>query len=148
MDILLAADHAGFEMKEHIKEYLEREGYAMHDVGAHSFDPNDDYPQYMQEAAELVARMDSAFGIVFGYSGQGEAIAVNRFRGVRAMVYVAVNPDLVKLGREHNNANILSLGAGFLTNKQAEEAVKIFLSTPFPGDARHARRIMQIDTDI
>ena len=91
MSIVIAADHAGFEVKEHIKGYLEGKGYIIEDVGAFSFDPNDDYPLYIKRAAELVVRVNDAVGVIFGGSGQGEAITANRFRGVRAIVYAA--PD-------------------------------------------------------
>lgn len=146
MKILLATDHAGFEMKEHIKSYLKRKNHSVEDVGAHTLDPNDDYPVYMKEAAQKVAEDSAFFGIVFGGSGQGEAIVMNRFSGVRAIVYAAHNPALVKLGREHNDANVLSIGARFLTNEQAEEAVSVFLSTQFSGEERHARRVEIIDS--
>ena len=143
MTIIIAADHAGFEMKERIKVYLEKEGHIVEDVGAHSFDPNDDYPFYMKEAAKRVVGSD-VVGIVFGGSGQGEAMVMNRFSGIRAMVYAAPDLELIQVGREHNDANVLSVGARFLSYAQAEAAVVLFLSTPFPGDARHVRRIANV----
>ena len=145
MKIILATDHAGFEMKEYIKSLLEEKGHSVDDVGAHAHDPDDDYPVYMKEAAGKVAADENVFGVVFGGSGQGEAIVMNRMPGVRAIVYPAPDISLVKLGREHNNANVLSLGARFLSNEQAEEAVLLFLSTPFPGEERHVRRVASID---
>lgn len=148
MRVIFATDHAGFEMKEYIKKHLERKGYIFEDVGAHSFDADDDYPPYMKEAAERMRSVegDRAFGIVFGGSGQGEAIVMNRFRGVRAIVYTAHNLEMIRIGREHNDANVLSIGARFVSNEQAAEAADVFLSTPFPEEERHARRIAQIDT--
>ena len=144
MTIIVAADHAGFTMKEHMKEHLEKQGRVVEDVGAHSFDADDDYPLFMRAAAERVAGSD-AVGFMFGGSGQGEAIVANRVHGVRALVYAASNPDLVKVGREHNDANMLSFGARFLSREQVAVAVDLFLSVSFSGDARHVRRIAQID---
>lgn len=146
MKVLIATDHAGFEMKEYIMPFLKQKGYAVEDIGAHTFDPDDDYPVYMKEAAQKVTAEKEVFGIVFGGSGQGEAIVMNRTPGVRAIVYAAPNLELIRLGREHNNANTLSIGARFLTNEQAGEAISVFLSTPFPGEERHIRRIESIDT--
>ena len=148
MKIILATDHAGFAMKEHIKGYLTRAGHAVEDVGAHTLAPDDDYPVYMQKAAKLIAGADDTVGVVFGGSGQGEAIVLNRFRGVRAMVYAVSNPELVKVAREHNNINALSIGARSVSNTQAEVAVEIFLATSFSGEERHQRRIDQIDTIV
>ena len=143
--IILAADHAGFEMKEYVKRHLESAGHTIEDVGAHSLDLDDDYPVYMQKAVRLLAADDSAVGIVFGGSGQGEAMVMNRHKGIRAIVYVASNPDIAKIGREHNNANVLSVGARFLSATQAWVAVEVFLSTSFSEEERHQRRIEQID---
>ena len=143
--IILAADHAGFEMKEHIKQFLEKNGHAIEDVGAHALDPDDDYPAYMQAAAELLLKTPDSIGVVFGGSGQGEAIVMNRYKGIRAIVYAASNPDLAKTGREHNNANVLSVGARFLSTAQAEVAIEVFLSTAFSEEERHQRRVEQID---
>lgn len=144
--IILATDHAGFEMKEHVKQFLEKNGHTVKDVGAQTLDPDDDYPKYMHLAAEMLLKTPDAFGIVFGGSGQGEAMVFNRKSGVRAIVYVASNPDIVKIGREHNNANVLSVGARFLSVAQVEVAVEVFLSTAFSSEERHERRIKQIDS--
>lgn len=143
--IILATDHAGFEMKEHVWHFLEKNGHTVHDVGAHALDLDDDYPQYMREAAKMLLNMSDSFGVVFGGSGQGEAIVLNRHKGIRAIVYNTSNPTIVKVGREHNDANALSVGARFLSVAQVEVAVEVFLSTAFSGEDRHERRIKQID---
>ncbi|MCY4577198.1 MAG: RpiB/LacA/LacB family sugar-phosphate isomerase [Candidatus Kaiserbacteria bacterium] len=145
MTIILATDHAGFAMKEHLKRFLEKGGHTFEDVGAHALDPDDDYPMYMQAAAEMLLKTPNSVGIVFGGSGQGEAMVLNRYQGIRAIVYAASNPDLVKTGREHNDANVLSVGARFLSPMQVEVAVEVFLSTIFSAEERHQRRIEQID---
>ena len=142
--IILGTDHAGFELKEQIKKYLLEESYEVVDVGAHKFDPKDDYPDFISKAAKKVAENKNNKGIIFGASGQGEAIAANKIKGIRAAVYYGQNIDIVKLSRTHNDSNILSLGARFLTEKQAIEAVKIWLKTDFSNEERHKRRIKKI----
>ena len=143
--IILATDHAGFDLKEHIKQFLEKGEHTVEDVGAHSLDPNDDYPAYMQKAVKVLLKTPDAVGVVFGGSGQGEAMVMNRHRGIRAIVYAASNPDVVKIGREHNDANVLAIGARFLSTTQAEVAIEVFLSTAFSEEERHQRRIKQMD---
>jgi ribose 5-phosphate isomerase B len=144
--IVLGADHAGFELKEHIKAFLSEKGYAIIDKGAHSYDEPDDYPNFIIPAAKEVAKSNGRFkGIIFGGSGQGEAIAANRVKGVRAALFYGKDLDIVKLSRTHNNANILSLGARFVEPKEAEEAIMLWLSTSFEGEERHSRRIKKID---
>jgi ribose 5-phosphate isomerase B len=146
MKVVLASDHAGFEYKKELLKYLEENGVETVDVGAHSFDENDDYPEFIANASkEVSAHPNNTFGIILGGSGQGEAIVANRFREVRAAVYNTNNIELIKLAREHNDANVLSIGARFITVDQAKEAVKIFLDTPFSEDERHVRRIEQIN---
>ena len=145
MKIILATDHAGFEMKEAIKERLLDQKIEVEDVGAHTLDESDDYPVYISKAAEIVSKASLSMGIIFGGSGQGEAIVANRFVGVRAAVYNTPNTELITLSREHNNANVLSIGARFISTEQAYEAVQLFLSTSFSNEERHIRRIRQID---
>ena len=146
MIIILAADHAGFEMKEYVKQFLEKGGHTVEDVGAHTLDPDDDYPAYMRAAASALLKTPDAVGVVFGGSGQGEAMVMNRHKGVRAIVYAASNPDIVKTGREHNDANVLSVGTRFLSTTQVGVAVEVFLATAFSEEERHQRRIEQIDS--
>jgi ribose 5-phosphate isomerase B len=143
--IVLAADHAGFGLKEYIKRYLGKKGYRLVDKGASSYDKDDDYPDFIIPAAKEVAKNPKTKGIVFGGSGQGEAIAANKIKGVRAALYYGKDLDIVTLSRTHNNANILSLGARFLSKQQAEDAIELWLSTPFDHEARHVRRIKKMD---
>lgn len=142
--IFLGTDHAGFELKEHIKNFLEKEGYDAEDQGAYSYDENDDYPEFIYKAAKKVSENPGSRGIIFGGSGQGEAIAANKVKGIRAALYYGHKLEIIKLSRTHNDANILSLGARFLSKNWAIEAVKIWLQTPFDDEERHKRRIKQI----
>ena len=148
MKIFLATDHAGFELKERIKQWLSEWGYEYEDMGAFSYDENDDYSDRIKPVAKKVAKdPKSNRGIVLGGSGQGEAIVCNRKKGVRATVYAArkLDLELVKLMREHNDSNVLSLGARFVPEEDAKQVVKTWLETPFPGEDRHKRRIAKID---
>ncbi len=148
MKIIFATDHAGFELKEKLIAFVRDElGYDVEDCGAYSFDEQDDYPAFVQKATRLVgASPDEARGIILGGSGQGEAMVANRFVGVRAAVYYGGNTDIISLSREHNDANVLSLGARFISDDEAKAAVRLWLSTPFSNEVRHARRIANIDT--
>lgn len=152
--LILAADHAGFEIKETIKKHFEAvfknsgdDAYDIVDVGAHQLNPEDDYPVYMSDAAMKVATdiSGNTKAIVFGGSGNGEAIVCNRFPGVRAVVWYGGNIDIVKLSREHNDANILSIGARFVTADEAIKAISLWLTTSFSAQERHLRRIELID---
>ena len=142
--IYLATDHAGFELKEKIKEFLQKEGVEIEDCGAYEFNPEDDYPDFISKAAEAISKNPQDKAIILGGSGQGEAIVANKFSGVRAAVYYGGQSEMPKLTREHNDSNILSLGARFLTEEEAFKAVKLFLETPFSQEARHIRRIEKI----
>ncbi len=142
MKIHLATDHAGFELKEHILGFLVNLGYEVTDHGAFVYNESDDYPDFVKKAAQAVSNdPENNFGIIFGGSGQGEDMVADKFPGVRSAVYYGGNMEIVKLARQHNNANVLSLGARFLERGEATEAVKLFLETPFSGDERHVRRI-------
>lgn len=141
--IYLATDHAGFELKEKIKELLNAEGYDVEDCGAYELDPADDYPDFIAKAAQAISKDPQSKAIIFGGSGQGEAMVANKFPNVRAAVFYG-NADMVLLTREHNDANVLSLGARFLTEDEAAEAVKLWLETPFTEEERHVRRIEKI----
>ncbi|HEU0080412.1 MAG TPA: RpiB/LacA/LacB family sugar-phosphate isomerase [Candidatus Paceibacterota bacterium] len=147
MKIFLASDHAGFELKRFLLERLSLAGHEARDLGAREFAPDDDYPDYVSLAAREISRDPSAArAIVIGGSGQGEAICANKFYGVRAAVYYGGNTDTVKLSREHNDANVLSLGARFLSPRDALNAVNLWLATPFSGDERHKRRNQKLYT--
>ena len=140
--IYLATDHAGFAMKEEIKAYLGELGHAVHDFGSYEYDQQDDYPDYISLAADAVsANPEEHKAIIFGGSGQGEAMLANTYKGVRAAVYYGGNLEIVKLSREHNDANVLSLGARFMDVATAQEAVHMWLGTEFSNDERHVRRL-------
>src|SRR3989344_6586613 len=143
MNIVVAADHAGFALKEFIKSELESKGHTIVDKGAYALEPSDDYPMYIKAAAIEVQKNLESLGVVFGGSGQGEAIVANRISGVRAAVYYGGPKDIITLSREHNNANILSIGARFFSQEEALEAVSLWIQTPFSGDEWHARRVAQ-----
>lgn len=160
MKIYFAADHAGFEMKNALMNFARGELAAeVEDCGAYALDPSDDYPTYISAAARAlstdIAKGLESRAVIIGASGQGEAIVANRFKGVRAVVYyggtksqtdaAGMTLDMIASTREHNDANALSLGARFLTLDEAQSALKAWLSTPFSGDERHARRIANID---
>jgi ribose 5-phosphate isomerase B len=142
MKIYLGTDHAGFELKEKIKEYLTQEKYDILDCGNQVFDENDDYPDFISVVAENVAKDVKAYGIVFGKSGAGECMVANKHRGTRA--FLAINEENVRLAREHNNANIICFGSDFIGLEQAKQLVKLFLEIPFSREERHARRIDKI----
>lgn len=146
MQVYIASDHAGFKLKEKIKNELGELGFEVKDFGPFVFDKNDDYPDFVRLVAEAVANdPENGRGIILGASGQGEAMVANRFSGVRAAVFCGDNLEIIKLSREHNDANILSLGARFLSEEEAKTAVKLWLETPFSGEERHTRRIGKID---
>lgn len=147
MTIYFATDHAGFELKEKLLAYVRDVlGYTVEDCGAFVCTEGDDYPEFIRIAAAAVSgNPHDAKAIILGGSGQGEAIAANRFPNVRTVVYYGYNTDIIRLSREHNDANILSLGARFVTVEEAQEAVALWLSTPFHEEGRHVRRISQID---
>lgn len=141
MKVYLATDHAGFELKEKIKEFLIKVGHVVKDFGAASFDPEDDYPDFISQAADAVSKEPDSRAIVLGGSGQGEAIVANKYPNVRAAVYYGTVAGMPSLTRQHNDSNVLSLGARFLTDEEAIDAVKLFLQTPFTKEERHVRRI-------
>jgi ribose 5-phosphate isomerase B len=161
MKIYFAADHAGFELKNTLLAYARDElGAEVEDCGAFSYEPADDYPPLIGAGAgklgnDALQGLDSR-GVFIGASGQGEAMAANRHRGVRAALYYGPAPrsqtdiegkelDMLSSTREHNNANALVLAARFLTADEAKDVLKRWLSLPFSGAGRHARRIRMLD---
>jgi ribose 5-phosphate isomerase B len=160
MIVYLATDHAGLEVKNKVIGYLKNLGFETVDCGPFELNKDDDYPDLISKAAQNVSENPESFGIVFGGSGQGEAIVANKFKNVRcALFYSEAIPveaiditgnksadsyEMLKLTRAHNNSNMLSLGIRFLTEEQILKAVRIFLESPFPGDERHKRRIDKI----
>ncbi len=169
--VYIASDHAGFTLKNSLVEFLKGKGYNVEDMGAHEFSPDDDYPDFITPCAQKVAEVSTggstrgdfvatgtrAFGIVIGGSGQGEAMAANRVHGVSAAVFYGGahalgsidekgttstdELDIIRLSRLHNDANILSLGARFVSDELARKVALLFIETPFSGEQRHARRI-------
>ena len=150
MKIYLAADHAGFELKEKVKGALAKEGHEITDFGANELKPEDDYPDFMWKAAENISKdytqgETNSRAILFGGSGQGEAMIANRFSDVRAAVYYGGDTKILKLSREHNDANTLAIGARFVNEKEAMEAIDLWLKTDFSNEERHRRRIAKIE---
>ena len=133
MKIHVATDHAGLELKNSIREYLIDEGHDVTDHGAHEYDALDDYPDFIFPCAQAVAADPESRGIILGGSGQGEAMAANRIKGVRAAVFYNGPGEIVKLSREHNNANMLSLGARFMTEDEIYDIINMWLNEPFGG---------------
>lgn len=145
MRIYIGADHAGFKLKEKLIPFLKELGHEVEDKGAFEYNKDDDYPDFIKPVAEAVSQDKEARGIIMGKSGQGEAMCANRVKGARAMVWYGYDVGMLRLSREHNDANILSLGAGFVNNEKAFDAVKYWLEIPFSGDERHVRRIAKLD---
>ena len=147
MKIFIGSDHAGFEIKEKLVPFLRTLGHEVEDMGAPTLEPLDDYPDYIFPVARAVAADVNVKGIIIGGTGQGEAICANRIKGVRAAVYYGGTFDIALLSREHNDANILSLGARFIDIDEALKVTKVWLSTPFSAEERHIRRIKKLDNE-
>lgn len=144
MKVYIGADHGGYKLKEELKKYLGEMGYEVEDMGVYTPDPEDDYPDFVFPTGERVAQNPGSMGIVIGRSGNGEAIAANKVRGIRAAL--CWNEEVAKKAREHNDANVLSLGADYIDSETAKGIVKTFLETPFSGEERHKRRIERISS--
>jgi ribose 5-phosphate isomerase B len=142
MRVYLGADHAGYELKVHLANYLAKQGYEVVDVGASKFDSDDDYPTFCLHAGARVVADPGSLGVVIGGSGNGEQIAANKVTGVRAAL--AWNTETATLSREHNDANVVGIGARQHTLDEATAIVEAFLVTPFSNSERHSRRIAQI----
>lgn len=147
MKIYIGSDHAGYELKEKLKAYMQSLNIEVVDKGAFSLNNEDDYPDFIIPVAEAIVKETESFGIIIGGSGEGEQISANKIDGVRAIEFYGGNLEIVKLGREHNNANILSLGARFITEDEAKNAILLFMNTPFTNDERHVRRIEKINQE-
>ncbi|TMM36068.1 MAG: ribose-5-phosphate isomerase [Actinobacteria bacterium] len=142
MRVYLGSDHAGFELKAHLLKQLAAKGYEVIDVGPPEYDPDDDYPAYCLATGEHAVSDPGGLGVVIGGSGNGEQIAANKVDGVRAAL--AWNPETARLARQHNDANVVAVGARQHSLDEATALVEAFLETPFSQDPRHARRIAQI----
>jgi ribose 5-phosphate isomerase B len=161
MKIFLATDHTGFALKEKLKTFLHEKGFSVEDCGAYTFNKDDDYPDFIAKAAEAVGKdPQNTRGIIFGGSGQGEAMVANKINGVRCALFYtpaiptqAVNAEgdassdpfeILKLTREHNGANVLSIGVRFVKEEDVMKAVLLWLNAPDPTNERHLRRIEKI----
>jgi ribose 5-phosphate isomerase B len=161
MKIALATDHTGFEQVKDLEVYLESLGHECQNFGPTTLNISDDYPDFIFKAAEAVASGSCERGIILGGSGQGEAMAANRLKGVRCAVFygpavvgriidangrVSSSPyEIVRLSREHNNSNMLSLAARFVSLTDMKQVIKLWLDTPFTEQSRHVRRIDKLD---
>lgn len=161
MKIALSTDHAGFEPLQKLQTFLESNGYTCVNLGPRQYSPSDDYPDFIKPAASAVASGECQAGIIFGGSGQGEAMAANRLKGIRCAVYygpatpvgaidaegnaAADEFEILRLVRQHNDANMLSLAGRFLSQEAIEKAVVIWLETSFSNAERHLRRINELD---
>lgn len=161
MKIALASDHTGYEQLKDLQEYLESLGHECVNYGPEKLDPGDDYPDFINKAAQAVSDQKCQVGIVIGGSGQGEAMAANRFKGVRCAVFygpavarraidaegdISHDPyEIIRLERAHNNSNMLSLAARFISLDEMKHAIKLWLDTPFSNEERHARRTAKLD---
>ena len=158
MKIYIGADHAGYSHKEVLVEYLTGLGHEVVDLGAYQYDPQDDYPDFIMPVANKVSHsFENCRGIVIGASGQGEAIVANRFPRVRCIVFNGQYdprdgrdiPNEITLSREHNDSNVISLGARFINAEEAKQAVRLWLDLPFTNEERHVRRLKKVeDIDI
>ncbi|MFA6520623.1 MAG: RpiB/LacA/LacB family sugar-phosphate isomerase [Candidatus Paceibacterota bacterium] len=162
MKIYIGTDHAGFELKKELKKYFEELGlgYEVEDKGPFVYDADDDYPDFIRPVAEAVVKDTGSFGVILGGTGTGEAICANRVPGARAMVFYSEalpqtaidikgekssDPyEMIKLARVHNNANIISVSARFLSVDQIKFAIELFIKTPFTGEERHIRRVQKL----
>lgn len=161
MKVFVGSDHAGFELKEKIKDFLSKKGVEVEDCGAFTYDKDDDYPDFISKVAINVSKDPKSKGFVFGGSGQAEMMVANKIKGVRcALYYGQVMPiqavdivgrlssdphEIIRLTREHNDANMLSIGVRFVSEEDAKKVAALWLSTDFPGDERHVRRIKKIE---
>ncbi|MEV6865573.1 ribose-5-phosphate isomerase [Streptosporangium subroseum] len=144
MRVYIGADHAGYELKNHIVSWLKEHGHEVTDCGPSVYDPEDDYPPFVLRAAEGVVDDPGSLGVVIGGSGNGEQIAANKVRGVRAAL--AWSEETAELAREHNNANVISIGSRMHSEEEATRFVEIFLATAYSGAERHSRRLAQLDS--
>lgn len=142
MKIYIGCDHAGFELKEYLKDFLESEGFYFEDLGNNIYDPEDDYPDFAKKVAEAVSENPGTRGMLVCGSGVGMCIVANKKEGIRAVNAQSV--DIAQKSREHNDTNILCLGQNYIERKFAEEIVRAWLNTDFSGEERHARRVRKI----
>jgi ribose 5-phosphate isomerase B len=142
MRVHLGGDHAAYDLLVHLADHLRRAGHEVVDHGPDHLDPDDDYPVFCLRAARGVAEDPGSLGVVLGGSGNGEQIAANKVAGVRAAL--AWSPEIARLARQHNDANVVSVGARMHDTETATRIVDTFLAEPFSGDERHRRRIAML----
>lgn len=145
MKIYIGSDHAGFELKKILNKFLKDLGNEVYDKGTSEYNPEDDYPDFISAVSKAVSLDKTAKGIILGGSGQGEAMLANRFSNIRATVYYGGTLDIIKLSRKHNDANVLSIGARFVNEKDAKNAIKLWLTTPFSHIDKYQRRIDMVE---
>lgn len=147
LTLIFGSDHGGFERKTSLKEWSLKQGYQIHDVGAFSLDPEDDYPAFAKAVAELISQKnlagEVAMGVLICRSGGGMTIAANRFAGIRAVS--VTSSEMAYHARAHNNANVIVLSGDWSTLTEMEQFLQVFLDTPFSQDPRHVRRNAQLD---
>lgn len=141
--VYLGADHGGYRLKEELKRWFAENNISYKDLGATTLDPKDDYTEFIIPVAKQVASEANSVGIIIGRSGNGEAIATNKIDGIRAAL--CLNEKMAQKAKDHNNANILSLGADYITLEDAKKIVQKFLDTPFSNEERHVRRLKKIE---
>jgi ribose 5-phosphate isomerase B len=142
MRIHIGSDHAGLEFKNELVTHLVMNGHDVTDHGPYEYDALDDYPDFCIPCAEAVAKDSTSVGIVLGGSGNGEQISANKVKGIRAALVWSL--ETAKLAREHNNANVISVGQRQHTAQEVKDFIDLFLATKFPGDERHVRRIQKV----
>ncbi len=143
MKIAIGGDHAGFDLKENLKRLLKEKGYQCDDLGAETFDPQDDYPEFGRKVAKAVASGEYDRGIIMCGTGMGISISANKVPGVRAAV--CYSTDMARISRAHNDANVLALGGRIVAKELALDIATTWLETEFSGEERHARRIRQLE---
>lgn len=148
MNVYFGTDHAGFKLKNTLIKFVSSLGYVVVDYGACVYDKNDDFTDFVAQVAATISKERNSRGIILGGSGQGEAMLANKFPNVRATVFYGGTDDIIRLSREHNDANILSLGARFLDEAKTKHVVEMWLALPFPHTKRHAHRIKKMNTII
>ena len=164
MKIYIGTDHAGYELKKKLIVYFTELGHEMEDKGPFEYGADDDYPDFIRPVAEAVAKDKNSIGVIMGGSGQGEAMCANRVSGARAALFygealpiasvdikgaTSADPyEIVKLARQHNDANILSVGTRFLSEDQIKFAIELFIATPFSDEERHLRRVQKLDAAL
>ena len=142
MRLHIGSDHAGLELKTELIAHLVNSGHDVTDHGPYEYDALDDYPDFCIPAAQAVAKDPTSLGVVIGGSGNGEQISANKVSGIRAVLAWSI--ETAKLGKEHNNANVISVGQRQHSAQEVKDFIDTFIATPFPGDERHARRIAKI----